>query len=275
MSDINTIPQPAVDYFPNPWWGSFELQNEHAMTWEFGEKSISIGRLKNEWRIWDAPLGVVRDPNDNVGVKLEQNQPLPDTSDGLHRYAFANTTPEFLITPRNPDRSVVARPEVPLTIPPSEMVLLYISCPIWLQIDVHPTHVKLADIPVYRPSDIWFGANTREGTLCYSSRTSAHMDLDKLSQQPQSSVTPLRLSNAGNAPFILEKLNIPAPYLSLFTTNEGNLWTEEIHIIREADTSNVSLKIGKQPVQAPTLVSAPRIIQSQSSLLTSVSQWLG
>jgi len=271
----NTTHQPSSDHPASPWWGAYEVHDGHTIAWVFGPKSIIAGRQKNEWRIWESPFENVREPAGNVTVKLVRKKLLPNTTEGLRRYAFSDSTSEISITPCNADRPVVARPEVAVTIPPGEIVSLFISCPIWIQLDVHQPTVKLCDMPVYCPSDIWFGANTREGKLCYSSRTSARLHLENLPQRAQRAITPLRLKNASDKPFVLEKVNIPAPYLSLFANNQGDLWTEEVQITREADGSSVTLKVGTQPEQAPIFLSPPRELQPQSSLLASVSEWLG
>jgi len=265
----------ATEKRPGRWWGAFKLCEGHSMAWSFGPKRIVIGRCGNEWRIAEEAQTAVAEPEGNIAARVTRRRSLPDAGDGLRRFAFERTAPEFTVTPCTADRPVVVRLASPVTIPAGEEIVLFISSPLWLRVEVHQPGVQLDDMPIYRPSDSWFGINTREGRLCYSSRTYARMHLENLPARAQRAVTPVRLRNADTSTFVLEKLNIPVPCLSLFATETGALWTQEVSVVREGNGKTVALKIGEMPAQALTLVCGPREANATASLFTAIGEWLG
>ncbi len=258
-----------------PWWGEFSLREDQSMVLTFGPKSIVIARLSREWFILEEPPGCIAEPDGDVQARITRRRRPPDAGDDVRRFAFGKTDPELTITPCTADRPVVARPTSPVTIPPEEATVLYISSPLWMKIAVHQPEVALADMPIYRPSDTWFGANTRDGKLCYSSRSHARMHLENLPLRAQRTVTAVRIQNADTSPFTLERLNIPVPCLSLFTTKDGGLWTEEVTVVREKGGQSVSLHIAEKPALAVERVAGSREVKGPLSLISSIGEWLG
>src|SRR5439155_1571474 len=84
-----------------------------------------------------------------------------------------------------------------------------------------------------RLSDTWYGPNTREGELCYSSKTFCRTHLADLPLRPHRVLTPVSIQNNAKDPLLLEQLSLPLPYLSTYVDENGSLWTEEITVVNE------------------------------------------
>ena len=95
-----------------------------------------------------------------------------------------------------------------------------------------------------RPSDTWFGPSTLEGELCYESKTAVRFNLDNVPRRPHRAISVVRIRNRTDTQLSLERLKIPLPNLSLFGTEDGQLWTESITLERDEDGENATVKLG-------------------------------
>jgi hypothetical protein len=88
----------------------------------------------------------------------------------------------------------------------------------------------LFELPIYRPSDTWFGANTREGELCYLSRTKARTADTKTINYPHRAVTEIKVINESESNLMIERLRVPVKKLCLYTNEQGSLATDTITV---------------------------------------------
>lgn len=191
----------------------------------------------------------------------------------VYRFAAHRTQEVFWLVPRLADRSVVARPEIPFHLLPGEEIRLYLSTAIWIQLEVGEPPRRLLETPTFRPSDTWFGPSTREGELCYASRTSARINLDRMLRHPGRAITSVLLRNRAQDNLLLERISLPVPALSLFHDAEGSLWTEAINLEREKSGNMARIRLtGKAPAEAikPAKVSDPRVPQEQNVLVKAI-----
>src|SRR5690606_21791477 len=107
-----------------------------------------------------------------------------------------------VLSPGAADRPVVARPEVPLQVPPGDSIRLYLGTPAW--ITVTAVGVQLAEVPSRRLSDTWFG-DVDAGELCYASRTAASADLAAIRDLPGRVLTPVSIKNGSSEAFRVER----------------------------------------------------------------------
>lgn len=223
------------------WWGESSLPHGKILNWRIGPFRLWLQRLEAEYRLAHQLEG---DPSDDQ-VQCEQ---LPDGVDLLSmehsiRFAMARPPEQIELRPALADRSVVARPEKPMLIPPGEDVHLYIHSPLWLILNSGKKQTPLVDMPLVRPSDTWFGPNTREGELCYASRSFFQLRLDDLRPLPHRASTPVLLRNRATAPLELERIQVPVHHLSLFTDEDGRIWTQEITLSRDKADDFASVQI--------------------------------
>ncbi len=227
------------------WWGEFSFSDGQALRWRIGPLSIHIQRLSREWRLGYKRCDTVGD----CAVDVERACPadpavVPDIQ---NRFVFRRTTDTLWLMPTLADRSVVARPVSPFYVPPGEETVLFVSSPLWVQTCANYNRQLLESVPIVRPSDTWFGPSTREGELCYASTTHCRLTLEELPIRPHRAVTPVQIINRATESLLVERINLPVIYLSLYSADPGQLWTDMVTITREALDENASLRLHKRP----------------------------
>lgn len=258
-----------------PWWGEFNLPKERAARWKVGPLTVWIIRFQQEWGIayerQDESFGAATEVNLSVS--------LDDIADGaiLDRYFFRSKTGAFTISPAPADRPVVTRPVEPFHLFPGEETTIFVSSPLWIRFETKQPRQLLQEIPIYRPSDTWFGPSTREGELCYASRTNCRLSLDNLPVRSHRAITPVRINNKRKTPLLLERLSLPVNYLSVFAAPRNLFWTENIAMDRKEEEA-VTVQIGKGPPSQAgggTLVCGPRNQAEKRMLTRALSALLG
>jgi hypothetical protein len=242
------------------WWGEFACAEGKALRWRIGPLIIHVHRLTQEWRIGYERSDVADDGP--VGVECAVPADPVSESDEHHRFVFRRTTETLRLLPGLADRSVVARPVAPFYVPPGEEAVLFVSSPLWVQIAANYSRQQLESVPIVRPSDTWFGPSTREGELCYASTTHCRVNLDELPIRAHRAVTPVQIVNRATGSLLIDRINLPVIYLSLYSAPSGQLWTDTVTITREALDDNASLRLHKRaPPQAgdAVLLCEPRL----------------
>jgi len=212
------------------WWGGFNLEQDEALRWRIGPLTLWLRRRLHEWQ-----LAHRRDDGEIDHPPLEAGMPESEWSRAaeahLERFVFRETKAAVELVPMLADRPVVTRPVVPFYLSGGEEVTVYVSSPLWVRILTGG--VFMQEVATQRPSDTWVGPNTREGELCYASETHCRLSLDELPWRPHRAVTPLLIRNRDRRPLLIERLNLPVGYLSLYANEQGALWTQTVTIKRE------------------------------------------
>ena len=226
------------------WWGQFEIPVDSGAEWQIESLRLAIHHLDKEWQI-----SYQRENNDDSLLNvLKYSRGVFDSNDysATTRHIFRKSTTKLELKPQLADRTVVTRPATPISLAPGEEVTLYISSPLWLQLEiVGKGDNVLEDISIHRPSDTWFGPSSRVGELCYASKTSGRINLENLPARPTRAITPLAVINRASDKLLIDKIALPVPLLSLFATEEGLLWTQPATLIRDDDGDMAELKLGK------------------------------
>lgn len=236
----------------NAWWGTYSLGESQAGFWRIGPSSIWLYRSISEWRVvheagFDPLDGTIKISVPYLGK--ERPWLLDDETEDVRRdrFSFQKTGSHIKVRPQLADRAIVVRPETSLYISQGETVSLFVSTPLWFRIDVGEPARKLAELPLLRPSDTWFGPNTMEGELCYNTRTKARLKLDELPLRCHRAITPVQIRNKAEDALLLERLRLPVEHLSLFMDKGGYLWTERVHLDRERGDEHVGIHFGSGP----------------------------
>jgi hypothetical protein len=250
------------------WWGTFSFEENQALFWEIGPLLLGIERQKHEWRI--ASNSSNNQEKFDVQVAVEESPGFSKKNLEFRRFVSTRTQPNITLTPILADRSQVSRAEIPFYISPDERTTIYVSSPLWVKIEVGANQVTLDDIPTMRLSDTWHGPNTREGELCYASRTFCRTNLGEITMRANRALTPVIIYNHDKSPLLIEQLSIPLPFLSVFADPiTGALWTEEI-VIKNEPHHKHTVRQGKgAPHIAPScaLISAPRLALKAHSFI--------
>jgi len=238
------------------WWGEADVAVGKTYHLRIGGFHLWVSRYASEWRLatrWE-------ESDDDQPIDWERAEignGVPDDAD-QERYVMKRTQSLLRISPVLADRPVISRPVTPFFLPQNETTTVYVSSPLWLEVTVHPTKTKLREFPIVRPSDTWFGPSTLEGELSYAMRTSARLELENVPQRPHRAITPVIIINQADSHLLLERMSIPVPYLPLYNSDDGFLWTPEITLTRQEDTEMAALKIASHP---PGLAKDPNKLQ--------------
>ena len=227
-------------------------------------------RTDREWRVaWETGRDALVKTNEHTGPTEASDAGFdwstPPTAYTVTRYSMRSTHEHLHLQPMLADRSVVIRPEHPISIVPGESITLFISTPLWMRLQVHTPKKHLVEMPTVRPSDTWFGTTTLEGELCYAVRTSGRLHLDDVPMRPHRAVTPLRIRNQASDTLLLERVQVPTRHLALYATNHSILWTQALTLEREANrmssapAATVHIRAGApEEAQQATLLTEPR-----------------
>ena len=269
---------------PTPWWGPVSLNADTGGQWDIGPSTLWVYRSSHDWRIVHRPS---TDPAtaDPMAQRSDVTVPLPDDEMTAvldaddptlvtHRYSVRNTDERIALRPALPDRPVVARPEHPLSVLPRESVTLYLSTPLWARVELVESDRSLHEVPSHRMSDTWFGPSTRTGELCYATRTTGRLRLDKVPVRLHRALTPLQVRNRASEALALERVQLPAPYLALYKSANNGLWTDAVTMIRREGETGADIRIaGGAPSDAgdAARVQAPRETSKQGLITSTFS----
>jgi hypothetical protein len=259
------------------WWGSYNLSLNRWGRWRIGPLSLYARPKDHEWHI---AFRQHPDPLDS-SLQLEagtDSEPDPDTYEFL-RYAVDCPDNKLELEPRLGDRPFIVTPEQPLFLLAGQKSLLYVSTIVWIQVKIGDgSGNALLDMPTIRRSDTWFGANTREGELCYATKTSARTELEAIQARPHRAVTPVEIRNEGTGMLPIEQLRVPVPALSLYTDCDDRLWTDAVCFVREEGQDEAAMTTPEPSAHLPgrrTRIDTPRapvetgtIVKAFSKLLT-------
>jgi len=234
------------------WWGLFKLEIEQNKEWHIGPLKLIIRRLINEWQI-------AHESNENFDStdfswEINDTDQQPESFKNNSRYILNDSSGQLIITPKLADRTIVTRPNIPFNLAAGEEITLYVSSPLWIELDAGSTIVKpLTSIAIQRLSDTWFGPSTLEGDFCYAATTHCRLNLEDLPEHSHRAITPVLIRNRSDSTLLLERLNLPIPFLPLYTSPTNQLWTPQITLTREKDGDMAELKIEEKP---PTEIGA-------------------
>jgi hypothetical protein len=264
--------------YQESWWGRFSVDEGQTSQWQIGPLKLAVQRLLNEWQLaYERDEIMIEEAN---GWQLDQTA-LDVNSLGYaqtERYTFGQTSSTLWVLPALADRPVVTRPWTPFYVTAGEETVMFVSSPLWVRIAVDDPPKILQEIPIRRPSDTWFGPSTMEGELCYASRTHGRLNFENVALQPQRAIIEVIIRNRADTTLLVERLSLPVPYLSLFETPEGLLWTESVTMVRTRDTGMATFDlVSRPPVQAgqAKLVSEPRQTPSRNMVIRAFGALFG
>lgn len=257
------------------WWGQFEFAAGETRTWRLGPLEMWISRTAAEYRV-----AVRRDPDGDLSALqagTPWDGPVPEDAETV-RYGVRESTRRLEVTPATADRAAIVKAESEFFVPPGGAVTAFISSPLWVSVNLSDPKRPLHEAPTQRPSDTWFGPSTLVGELCYAIRSSVRFDFGNLPVRPYRAVSVVRILNHADSPLPLARLRLPLPFLSLFASADGRLWTESVTLDRKQDDELAEVKLGKSAAReaGPCVkVAGPREEMEKQHLIRSFTGLLG
>jgi hypothetical protein len=241
----------------SPWWLPVSLECGQMWQYTLGPLTLYVQRMRTEWL-----LGYTRQNDPEARYQLHNHSiaRLPELNN-LQRFIFRDSPAAFCLMPTLLDRPVVVKTRTPLSIPPAEQAVFYISSPVVIDVSLQQPTCRLIEVASQRLSDTWFGPSTLHGELCYADKTQARHNRAELPARPHRAVTAVTIENNANTMLILDKLSIPVPYLAVYGLPDGSLWTDPITLQHEGNHALTRFRIGKNlpsGVTAAARLTAPR-----------------
>ena len=228
------------------WWGKVSIEQQAMARWEIGSLRFALKRQAKEWQLCYEYLDEEPEAGQGIVHEVINRGELPEYS-VVERYVFGSADEDLHILPATADRSIISRPIDSIIVPPGESAIIYVSTPLWVNIQVGKDAQMLQQLPLLRPSDTWFGPSTMVGELCYASRTSARLHLSETPILSYRATTQVHIRNSARSTLQVERLSLPVPYLALFQSENGRLWTETVNMVRDKDTGQAEVQIGRLP----------------------------
>ncbi|MCK6507223.1 hypothetical protein L6R53_28270 [Myxococcota bacterium] len=255
----------------DPWWGEVALELGQAACWHLGQVDLWVQRRAHEWRV-----AVRRLPDgSDAPVQVELPAPLPLDAPGLevHRFGAEQTSARLQVSPVLAPRPVVCRPDTPFALLPGSAVTAYVGTPLWVRVQA-PGGRLLHEVDLHRPSGTWFGPDTRQGELCYANRTRLKLDAAELQHVPTRAITPVHLSNDGDGPLVVRRINLPVPKLELGVAPGGTLWTDPVRV-RLQQGGQVTVDIDDAPPERRLRpLAPPRVERRDRHLIAALADVL-
>jgi len=236
------------------WWRPRPAKGATFLHWHVGPLELWARRLADEWQV-----ATTRDPAREERVLVDAVDQPPEAAE-WKRYAADPGENHFRLTPVAPDRPLIVRPEDTLVIPPGRNVLLFVSVPLWVQIQVgDPVPTHLDEYPTLILTNTWFGTLT-EGGLCYGLRTRAKRSVDEVNVRPARALCPLRLRNASDGPLEFQRLCLRSQHLCIYRGSR-HLWTNAASVTYRGELELSSVIFERKPPEferAATLLAEAR-----------------
>lgn len=245
------------------WWTPTRLDTGEGMRWRIGPLELALLRMTSEWHVaWAS--GVDDGSVDSGSWSREAISELPELKH-MERFAAGEAADELRLQPVVADRSLVARPRSPLFVLPGEQARVYVSSPLWVDIRVGAAARTLREVPVKRLSDTWFGPSTREGVVAYVLKTHARARLEEVLIRPYRCITPVMFRNRGRDVLLVDRLNLPIPYLALYEDDSRQFWTQAVALSRTTDDQLAELHVQGGP---PSEASGAELVSEARSTAT-------
>lgn len=234
----------GIDLEHLPWWGSFQVAEEQSHYSKIGDMIICIDRFNQEWHL--------------ASYQEQQSDTARKTSKILGAYFDQDTV---TLKPALPDRTTVFKLDYPLFVPHRTEMTLYTCAPVSIRTEIGLSSLFWGEITTDTLPDTWRGKNTQEGELCYAANIPASLRLDNMQADTWHTITPISVHNKTGEGIFLKEVFIPFPFLSIYTSTEHQLWTEQVKLFfEEVDQPDTLITQGPpQEINDPILISTARI----------------
>jgi len=174
-------------------------------------------------------------------------QNLPDHLEIKEKIYLSDLSVQPVITLQLADKPYEVNPAADVKIAPQSRLILYVSTPLWLQVKAEHEGPHLVEYPTVVPRLSWVGKNTTEGSLCYSTKSSAPSVFSEVKQYKHRALTALELINDGDQLLTIDRLSLPLNILSLYHSETNGYWTESVRYRMQPETGETTIVAAKRP----------------------------
>ncbi len=236
-----------------------------GLRWRFGPLALFVYRLAAEWQIGYEFTAGDEEPE---GWSVDELLELPAEVAKLERFVPGGGHSTVTLRPQAADRSLVAKPRMPLLVLPGEETKIYVSAPIWIAVTVGEPAETLREVPVRRLSDTWVGSSTLDGEVAYALKTHARARLEEMPKRTYRTITPVVIRNESDEVLPIDRVSLPVPYLSIWATPDGFLWTQKVTLVRSDNPLMAGLDVGSGPPEEA--VGAERVTAARRTASSSL-----
>ena len=206
-------------------WDEWDLGHKQTAVWSFSERRIYVERVDQEWHV----LSVAGEKNtrDASRTFIERSR-KPVTSEWRH-YLSRESGP-VRPQPVLPDRSIVAKPDRPLTLLAGESAQFFLEIPAWFRMNAgSERRVQVFEEPLAVLSNTWFG-DPVNGELCYVLASRLHQGLSSIAPSAWRAVCPMAVTNESATDLDFERICLHVRNLAVFRGAE-RLWTNGLAVL--------------------------------------------
>ena len=229
---------------PLAWHGTHKVPENRMVTVFVGPLVLVIAHHPGEWQLaWRRSR--------DIEPRTPVSRPTPisklDPAFTVQRFLARQPGDSIRLSPMLADRPVVARPELPLAVCAGDEAKIFVSTPVWVRAELPEPNRILLEMPTIRPSDTWFGPDTRRGVVAYASQTAARLSIDNLPPMSHRVITEVTIRNQVGAVLLLERVSVPAPNLTLFADAGGGLWSAPLLAVRDSESARARVELSALP----------------------------
>ena len=252
-------------------WGPLDISPQTCVRLCFGELTIYVRRIDDEWLFSNSPSSDTASRRDWETTTVSPEE-LPPELDWLRLVGARNETLELV--PVLPERPLVIRPESPISIFSGRYASFHIAVPIWFRFVAvrGKERIDVIDTPSRQLSNTWFG-DPAGGELCYSLDSSMKRSRDQLAIDAATAVCSLVVRNGSEEKLDFERICVHVENLSVFQCG-ADLWTNEIKVLFKGSDQISQITIQKGPSELPDeprLLTPPRVEPTRGVLKRSFS----
>jgi hypothetical protein len=244
----------VAETFPELFAGPLVLESEdETRHLHFGDLDCWVRRGETEWRV-----ATNHELRAETLASLPESRP-PEEDAKWRRWVTGETGRGLALRPAMPDRSVVVRPESPVSILPGKTTDFYIGVPLWIQLSSVADDAMLAEIPSVKLSNTWFGEPV-QGELCYAMRTGAYLAPADVPDRRNRAVCTIQVRNAAMETLSFERICLRCPHLKIFSVN-GRFWANTTRLTHRGHNEWNRVAYAPGPpldADSATLVADPR-----------------
>lgn len=230
-------------------WEAVDVSVSEDWWAKIGQTTLWLRRKADEIHV-----AAKQNEQDQVQTQaLQPESPSCQAELAWKRWVISKEIDQLRLAPAMPDRSVVVRPEQPVTLPPRSKADFYVRVPLWLRILVRQKtgeEQAICEEPSLVLSNTWFG-DTMSGELCYSMRTTARRQVEPSTLATYRAICPVTVANESTEDLLIERICVRVAHLRIYQ-EDGILWTGRVSAsFRGADHASRLKYHTSAPPQAP------------------------
>ena len=276
----------------SPLWGPIHIEEDVCFVWKLEHVWFWVKKRQDEWFVLldrdqqkaidtshiakQHPLLVKpSDPNLDPNSSAEHNvtkseiiaQPTETPAvEGWSRFVTLQQD-ELSILPALPDRPLVVKPFMRVSLLPGRWAQFFVAVPVWISLVARKVknETVFEEFPSQLLSNTWFG-DSQSGELCYALHTPLLREEPEHEFPAHSIICPLIIKNISSETLQFQRLCIHVENLQIFHTEKG-LVTNQINVVFRGDDISSQIDVQKKPHKdavKPELVRDPREPMSKS-----------